>query len=159
MTAILNFTICGKTVPFTAWHTAEMDSAQNFHIETTYEVLFLKNAYGSLSRAIFRFFVLTNHPELKCAHFYSECSIVGYGTGASRICELGQFKFSISDLCSTTARPTRQSTRLDCIWVLTPPPPLSRTFYLETVNFRLPIMVCELTTSASHLNLPKFTEI
>ena len=27
MTAILNFTICGKTVPFTAWHTAEMDSA------------------------------------------------------------------------------------------------------------------------------------
>ena len=26
MTAILNFTICGKTVSFTAWHTAEMDS-------------------------------------------------------------------------------------------------------------------------------------
>ena len=30
MTAILNFTICGETVPFTAWHTAEMDSAQKF---------------------------------------------------------------------------------------------------------------------------------
>ena len=65
MTAILNFTICGKTVPFTAWHTAEMDSAQNFHIETTYEVLFLKNAYGSLSRAIFRFFVLTKWAIIK----------------------------------------------------------------------------------------------
>ena len=25
MTAILNFTTCGKTVSFTAWHTAEMD--------------------------------------------------------------------------------------------------------------------------------------
>ena len=36
-----------------------MDSAQNFHIETTNEVLFLKNAYRSLSRAIFQFFVLT----------------------------------------------------------------------------------------------------
>ena len=36
-----------------------MDSAQNFHIETTNEVLFLKNAYMSLSRAIFQFFVLT----------------------------------------------------------------------------------------------------
>ena len=55
-TAILNFTICGKTVPFTAWHTAEMDSAKTFHIETTNEVLFLKNAYRSLSRAIFHFF-------------------------------------------------------------------------------------------------------
>ena len=60
MAAILNFTICGKTVSFTAWHTAEMDSAQNFHIETTNEVLFLKNAYRSLSRAIFKIFVLTN---------------------------------------------------------------------------------------------------
>ena len=48
-TAILNFTICGKTVSFTTWHTAEMDSAPNFHIETTNEVLFLKNAYKSLS--------------------------------------------------------------------------------------------------------------
>ena len=28
MTAILNLTISGETVPFTAWHTAEMDSAQ-----------------------------------------------------------------------------------------------------------------------------------
>ena len=27
MTAILNFTNCGKAVPFTAWHTAELDSA------------------------------------------------------------------------------------------------------------------------------------
>ena len=59
MTAILNFTICGKMVSFTAWHTAEMDSAQFFPIETTNEVLFLKNAYRSLSRAIFHFFVLT----------------------------------------------------------------------------------------------------
>ena len=59
MTAILNFTICGKTVSFTAWHTAEMDS-QNFHIETTNEVLFLKNAYRSLFGAIFQFFVLTS---------------------------------------------------------------------------------------------------
>ena len=59
MTAILNFTICGKTVSFTAWHTAEMDSAQKFHIETINEVLFLKNAYRSFSRAIFQFFVLT----------------------------------------------------------------------------------------------------
>ena len=59
MTAILNFAICGKTVSFTACHTAEMDSAQSFHIETTNEVLFLKNAYRSLSRAIFQCFVLT----------------------------------------------------------------------------------------------------
>ena len=59
MAAILNFTICGKTVPFTAWHTAEIDSAQKMHIETTSEVLFLKNAYGSLSRAISKFFVLS----------------------------------------------------------------------------------------------------
>ena len=59
MTAILNTTICGKTVSSRAWHTAEMDSAQNIHIETTNEVLFLKNAYGSLFRAIFQFFVLT----------------------------------------------------------------------------------------------------
>ena len=63
MTAILNFTICGKTVSFTAWHTAEMDSAQNFNIETKNEVFFLKNAYRSLSRAIFQFFVLTNFPH------------------------------------------------------------------------------------------------
>ena len=33
-----------------------MDSAQNFHIETINEVLFLKSAYRSLSRAIFHFF-------------------------------------------------------------------------------------------------------
>ena len=33
MTAMLNFTICGKTEPFTALHTAEMDSAQKIHIE------------------------------------------------------------------------------------------------------------------------------
>ena len=59
MTAILNFKICGKTVPFTAWHMAEMDSAQKIHIEETNEVLFLKNAYRSLSRAIFQFFDLT----------------------------------------------------------------------------------------------------
>ena len=31
----------------------------NFHIKTTNEVLFLKNAYRSLFRAIFQFFVLT----------------------------------------------------------------------------------------------------
>ena len=55
MAAILNFTNCGKTVPFTAWHTAEMDSAQKIHIETTNEILFLKNAHMSLSRAIFQF--------------------------------------------------------------------------------------------------------
>ena len=30
MTAVLNFTIRGKTVPFTAWYTAEMDPAQKF---------------------------------------------------------------------------------------------------------------------------------
>ena len=59
MTAILNFTIYGKTVPLTAWHTAEMDSAQKIHIEIINEVLFLKNAYRSLSGAIFPFFVLT----------------------------------------------------------------------------------------------------
>ena len=60
MTAILNFTIYGKTVPLTAWHTAEMDSAQKIHIETINELLFLKNAYRSLIRGIFQFFVLTN---------------------------------------------------------------------------------------------------
>ena len=64
MMAILNFSICGKTVSFTAWHTAEMDSAQNFHIETTNEVLFLKNAYRSLSRALFQFFVLTIYANM-----------------------------------------------------------------------------------------------
>ena len=40
---------------FTDGHTAEMDSAQNLYIETTNEVLFLKNTYRSLSRAIFQF--------------------------------------------------------------------------------------------------------
>ena len=59
MTAILNFTICAKTVPLTAWHTAEMDSAWKIHIETTREVLFLKKAYRSLARAIFQCFDLT----------------------------------------------------------------------------------------------------
>ena len=38
---------------FTAWHMPEMDSAQKFHIETTNEILFLKNAYRSFSRAVF----------------------------------------------------------------------------------------------------------
>ena len=60
MTAVLNFTICGETASFTAWHTADLDSAQNIHIETTNEVLFLKYANRSLFRAIFQFFVLTN---------------------------------------------------------------------------------------------------
>ena len=60
MAAILNFTICGKMVLFTAWHTAEMDSAQKMYIETTNEILFLKNAYRSLSRAIFQILVLTS---------------------------------------------------------------------------------------------------
>ena len=46
-----------KTVPFTAWHTAEMDSAQKVNIETTNEILFLKNAYRSLSRALIHFFL------------------------------------------------------------------------------------------------------
>ena len=46
-------------VPFTAWHTTEMDSAQKNQIETINEVLFLKNAYRSLSRAIFQMLVLT----------------------------------------------------------------------------------------------------
>ena len=59
MTVILNFAICGKTVPLTAWHTAEMDSAQKIQIESIDEVLFLKNAYRSLSGAIFQLFVLT----------------------------------------------------------------------------------------------------
>ena len=67
MTAIWNFTICGETVPFTDWDTAEMDSAQNFRTKTMNDVLFLKNAYGSLSRAIFQFLVLTNmyYPAMK----------------------------------------------------------------------------------------------
>ena len=43
-------------MPLTAWHTAEMDSAQKMHIETINGVLFLKNAYMSLSRAIFQFY-------------------------------------------------------------------------------------------------------
>ena len=64
MTAILNFTICRKMVSSTAWHTTEMDSAQNFHIETRNEVLCLKNAYRSLFRAIFHFFVLTTQPSI-----------------------------------------------------------------------------------------------
>ena len=59
MAAILNFTICRKTVSLTAWHTAEMDSTEKIHIEPINEVLFLKNAYRSLFRAIFQFFVLT----------------------------------------------------------------------------------------------------
>ena len=44
-----------KTVTFTAWHTAEIDSAQKIYIETTNEVLFLTNAYRSFSRAVFHF--------------------------------------------------------------------------------------------------------
>ena len=84
MTAILNFTISGKMVPFTAWHTAEMDSAQKMHIETTNEELFLKNAYRSLSRAIF--FKLGLHLEtfinatIKCAEKNSR--YVNYSHGA-----------------------------------------------------------------------------
>jgi len=42
------FIVYAKTVMFTTCYTAEMDSAQN-HIETTLEVLFLKNAYCILS--------------------------------------------------------------------------------------------------------------
>ena len=57
MAAVLNFTNGGKTVLFAAWHTAEMNSAQKIHIETTNEIPFLKNAYRSLSRAIFQFFL------------------------------------------------------------------------------------------------------
>ena len=74
MTANLNFMICGKMVSFTAWHTAEMDSAQTFHIESTNEVLFLKNAYRSLSRAIFQFFVLTiiTHSLISIFQIYVE---------------------------------------------------------------------------------------
>ena len=55
MTAILNFTICGKMVSVTAWHTAEMDSAQNFHIETTNEVLFPKMPTGLYLELYFNF--------------------------------------------------------------------------------------------------------
>ena len=69
MTAIFNFTICGKTMPFTAWHTAEMDSAQKVHIEIINEVLFPQNAYRSLSRAIFQIFVLT----IRTGAIFSEC--------------------------------------------------------------------------------------
>ena len=82
MTAILNFVICGKTVPLTAWHTTEMDSAQNFHTETINEVLFLKNAYRSLSRAIFQFFALTTTACQHCGqtltidHILLECTVL-----------------------------------------------------------------------------------
>ena len=75
MTAILNFTICGKTVPFTAWHTAEMDSAQKFHIVTTNEILFLKNSYRSLSRAIFQFVDLTKTICFFYNEVYKKCSV------------------------------------------------------------------------------------
>ena len=68
MMAILNFTICGKTVSFTAWQTAEMDSAQNFHIGTTNEVLFPKNAYRFFSRAIFQF--LSYHFQFTISHWF-----------------------------------------------------------------------------------------
>ena len=67
MAAILNFTIYGKTVSLTAWHTAEMDSAHKSHLETPNEVLFLKNAYGFLSRGIFQFLVLTTQPDVYIA--------------------------------------------------------------------------------------------
>jgi len=40
---------------FTTCYTAEMDSAPKNHMETTLEVLFLKNAYCILSMAIYLF--------------------------------------------------------------------------------------------------------
>ena len=77
MTAILNFTISGKTVPFIAWHTAEMNSSQKMHIETTNEVLFLKNAYRSLPRAIFQFLVLTNWGSLSTSEIWKVAHCFG----------------------------------------------------------------------------------
>ena len=36
------FVICDETMTFTAWHTAELDSAPKNHTETIPKVLFLK---------------------------------------------------------------------------------------------------------------------
>ena len=46
-------------VSITAWHTSEIDSAHKNSYRSNNEVLFLKNAYMSLSGAIFQYFVLT----------------------------------------------------------------------------------------------------
>ena len=55
MTAILNFTICGKRCHLQLGIRQKWIQHKKIHIETTNEVLFLKNAYRSLSRAIFYF--------------------------------------------------------------------------------------------------------
>jgi len=49
------FIVYAKTVMLTTCYTAEMDSAPKNHIETTLEVIFLKNAYCILSMAIYLF--------------------------------------------------------------------------------------------------------
>lgn len=49
---------------FTTCYTAEMDSAPKNHIETTLKVLFLKNAYCILSRAIYLFWDSTIEDKL-----------------------------------------------------------------------------------------------
>lgn len=54
------FIVYAKTVMFTTCYMAEMDSAPKNHIETILEVLFLKNAYCILSRAIYLFWDSTN---------------------------------------------------------------------------------------------------
>jgi len=48
---------------FTTCYMAEMDSAPKNRIETTLEVLFLKNAYCILSMAIYPFWDSTNHTD------------------------------------------------------------------------------------------------
>ena len=56
------FVICDETMTFTAWHTADLDSAPKNYTETIHKVLFLKNAYRTLSRWIFPFLALSSIP-------------------------------------------------------------------------------------------------
>ena len=84
VTDIWIFTICGKRVPFTAWHTAEMDSAQKNHIETTNEVLFLNTACRSLSRAIFQWFDYERQGWCRCPVSYWQFFKVDIATGIKK---------------------------------------------------------------------------
>ena len=60
MTAVLNFTICGKTVSLTAWHTADMDSAQTNSVTNRRSTFPNKKCLQVFIKGYIPIFVLTN---------------------------------------------------------------------------------------------------
>ena len=84
MTAILNFTIYGNIVSFTAWHTAEMDSAQKSHKNDKWSIFFLKMPICLSVALYFYIFPDCNRNTLLWHH----CVDVIMGTIASQITSL-----------------------------------------------------------------------